>query len=120
MFVISPSYVYMQFVVFDIDGTLVDSAEFEADLYVRAVKTVLDIVIDDDWSQYRNVTDGGILDQVIEENRVDGDRGQIHVRVKDEFFSLTTNYLDRTPDALKEIAGAKRLIEELESIDSCI
>ena len=29
----------MHFVVFDIDGTLVDSGSFETELYVRAIKT---------------------------------------------------------------------------------
>ena len=110
----------MHLVVFDIDGTLVDSAKFEAALYVRAVKTVLGIIIDDNWGRYRNVTDGGILDQVIEENDVDGDRGAIHQRVKDEFVSLTKWHLNRYPDALKEIVGAKALIEQLKSKESVI
>ena len=110
----------MHLVVFDIDGTLVDSDKFEVELYVRAVKTVLGIIIDDNWGRYRNVTDGGILDQIIEENDVDGDRGAIHQRVKDEFVSLTKRHLNRHPDALKEIVGAKALIEQLKSKESVI
>jgi beta-phosphoglucomutase-like phosphatase (HAD superfamily) len=60
----------MHLVVFDIDGTLVDSGSFETELYVRAIKTVLQIVIEDDWNHYRNVTDGGILDQAIADNGI--------------------------------------------------
>ncbi len=110
----------MHFVVFDIDGTLVDSTKFDSELYVLAVRTTLGIEIDGDWSRYRNVTDGGILDQIIEENGIRGDRGVLHERVKNEFVRLTSRYLNRHPDALKGIDGAAGLIEELKSRHSVV
>ena len=49
-------------VIFDIDGTLVESAGFEDDLYVAAVRDVLgDVCIRKTWNTYRHVTDTGIL-----------------------------------------------------------
>ena len=58
-------------VIFDIDGTLVESSGFEDDLYVAAVRDVLgDVCIRKSWSTYRHVTDTGILRQIMEENRI--------------------------------------------------
>ena len=49
-------------VIFDIDGTLVESSGFEDDLYVAAVRDVLgDVCIRKAWNTYRHVTDTGIL-----------------------------------------------------------
>jgi len=46
----------MNLVLFDLDGTLVDSGAFEGELYVHAVRSVLGIAIDTDWSRYRHET----------------------------------------------------------------
>jgi beta-phosphoglucomutase-like phosphatase (HAD superfamily) len=110
----------MHLVVFDIDGTLVDSGSFETELYVRAIKTVLQIVIEDGWNHYRNVTDGGILDQAMADNGIEGDRDEIQRRVKNEFINLTTRHLRNDRDALKEIAGARALIEGLSLKESVV
>lgn len=49
-------------VIFDIDGTLVDSAKFDSELYINAVReTIPDVFIHDDCEKYMNVTDSGIL-----------------------------------------------------------
>ena len=51
--------------IFDIDGTLVESFGFDGTSYISAVREVLgEVHIDDDWSQYKNVTDTGILRQI--------------------------------------------------------
>ena len=53
----------MHVVCFDIDGTLVASADFDGDLYEQAVRDVLGVDLNPDWSQYRNVSDSGILER---------------------------------------------------------
>lgn len=54
-------------VVFDIDGTLVDSNEFDGLLYAEAVKRVLGHEIDRTWCNYTSVTDSGILNEILEQ-----------------------------------------------------
>ena len=55
-------------VLFDIDGTLIDSRTSEGDTYARAVREVLGLEgLATDWSRYAVVTDAGILDQVVRE-----------------------------------------------------
>ena len=61
-------------VIFDIDGTLVESSGFEDNLYVAAVRDVLgDVCIRKTWNTYSHVTDTGILRQIMEENRIQGE-----------------------------------------------
>ena len=107
----------MHLVVFDIDGTLVDSYGFDAELYTDAVRQVLGINIDTDWARYRNATDSGILDQVIEENGVEEDRKTLQLTVQREFTRLTEAYIKQNANAVREIPGASAFIEHLEQIE---
>jgi phosphoglycolate phosphatase-like HAD superfamily hydrolase len=103
----------MHLVMFDIDGTLVDSAGFDAKLYVEAVRSVLNLEIDSDWNSYRHVSDSGILEQVLGSTRPASEHATLAARVQQRFVSLVAGYLQRAPDAVCEIAGAKRLVERL-------
>ena len=105
----------MHLILFDIDGTLVDSHEFDAELFVRAVRTVLGIGIGDDWSSYRNVTDGGILDEIIDGAGLRSDRTRIHREVRDTFAGLVSEYLEEQGGHLPEIPGAGAFLAELRS-----
>jgi phosphoglycolate phosphatase-like HAD superfamily hydrolase len=103
----------MHLVMFDIDGTLVDSASFDTELYVEAVRSVLNIEIDSDWGSYEHVSDSGILEQVLRDARLDGEPAELSSRVQQHFVGLVRGYLRRSPGAIREIAGAKRLVERL-------
>lgn len=106
----------MHLILFDIDGTLVDSDEFDSELYVQAVQEVLGIEIGDDWSAYRNVTDGGILDEIIDNAGLKAGRSRIHSEVKTVFACLVSEYLDQKDGRLPEIEGAGAFLAELESL----
>ncbi|MYH32708.1 MAG: serine hydrolase [Gammaproteobacteria bacterium] len=103
-------------VLFDIDGTLVDSDEFDSELYVQAVREILGIEIGDDWSAYRNVTDGGILDEIIDNAGLTDGRLRIHAEVKAVFAGLVSDYLDEREGRLPEIEGAGAFMTALESL----
>jgi phosphoglycolate phosphatase-like HAD superfamily hydrolase len=103
----------MHLVMFDIDGTLVDSAGFDAELYVEAVRSVLDVEIGSDWSAYEHVSDSGILEQVLRDRQLGGETAELAARVQQHFVDLVRDYLRRSPDTVREIAGAKRLVERL-------
>lgn len=106
----------MHLILFDIDGTLVDSQEFDSELYVQAVGEVLEIEIGDDWSVYRNVTDGGILDEIIDKAGLKAGRLRIHSEVKAVFAGLVSEHLDEGGGRLPEIEGAGAFLAELKSI----
>jgi beta-phosphoglucomutase-like phosphatase (HAD superfamily) len=103
----------MHLVMFDIDGTLVDSAGFDAKLYVEAVRRVLNVEIHSDWNRYEHVSDSGILDEVLRRQRLAGDSTTLASRVQQHFVGLIRGHLEREPAAVREIAGAKRLVERL-------
>jgi len=56
-------------IVFDVDGTLIESMSVDSELYFSSINTVLGPVnIREDLSDYDNVTDSGILAQLIDDN----------------------------------------------------
>jgi len=53
----------LKHVMFDIDGTLVESYDVDSKLFVESVYEVTGLSIDANWGRYRNVTDSGILQE---------------------------------------------------------
>ena len=79
--------------IFDIDGTLVESFDFDGTSYVSAIREVLgEVCIHDDWSQYKNVTDTGILRQIMKKNKIQ-EEGQIE-EIRKKFGELIEQYLE--------------------------
>ena len=103
----------MHLVMFDIDGTLVDSAGFEGDFYAEAVESVLNVRVNRNWDVYEHVSDSGILEQVLREAVLDGDRAELAACVQRRFVGNVSAFLADNPAALREIEGAKRLVERL-------
>lgn len=103
----------MHVVCFDIDGTLVASAGFDGELYAEAIRDVLGVAIDTDWSQYENVTDSGILEEVLEKHSSPDQRERMAQEVHASFVGRTKRYVAENPGLIREIPGALALVEEL-------
>ena len=103
----------MHLLMFDIDGTLVDSTGFDSQLYADAVREVLGIELDGRWGRYEHVTDSGILAQVLRELGADRDVAELEGRVRRRFIRLVEDYVARVGSDVREIAGARRLVERL-------
>ena len=103
----------MHLVMFDIDGTLVDSAGFDAELYSTAVQAELGVTVDRSWGAYEHVSDSGILEQILRDAPAAGDRAELARRVQRRFVGLVEDYLCRKAAAVREIAGARALVERL-------
>ena len=89
--------------MFDIQGTLVESFDFDDECFVQAIENVLGIKVDSDWSKYANVSDPGILDEIIEANDIAVDRDLVHKDVKARLRNYLATYLDLYK--LKQIEG---------------
>ncbi len=99
-------------IIFDIDGTLVDSDSFDIACYVEAVKEVLGPVhLHDDWRLYRHATDAGILSQIIEENGI-SDAAAALAGVREAFSSRVKHYLD-AGGACRAMPGAPEALDRL-------
>lgn len=103
-------------VMFDIDGTLVDSAAFDGDLFARAIHDELGLRVDETWGSYRHVTDSGILEEVLAGSAVEWDGSKALALVKRRFVSMVENHISSKPGGIDAIPGAPELVRRLRSI----
>ena len=103
----------MHHIMFDIDGTLVESYELDSECFVCAVEEVTGIVVDGNWSKYRNVTDAGILAEIIENHRLP-DTSELKCKIKESFVSKIRDGLKLSP--VSEVRGASMFLNQLRNI----
>jgi phosphoglycolate phosphatase-like HAD superfamily hydrolase len=108
----------MHLVMFDVDETLVHSSSFEDDCYSKAFQEVIHHPINTDWSSYTNVTDSGILHEVIDTHNLDKERDTIYKKVKLNFTNNIKLHITQTP--VKEIEGASAFIQILRQRDDVV
>ena len=102
----------MHAVIFDIDGTLVQSVEVDESLYVKAIRLVLgQIEFRNSWADYEFVTDTGILSQVLADNTMTPRAGDIHEIERVFVESLNTHISKNGP--FVEVPGAKKYCQSL-------
>jgi phosphoglycolate phosphatase-like HAD superfamily hydrolase len=106
----------MQLVMFDVDGTLVNSNDFDGPLFAEAIRDVLGLQVDTTWKSYRNVTDSGILEELLSEDTFHWEREVLYEQIKNQFVGLTQDYMSRHPDAVTEIPGARALMTRLREL----
>ncbi|GAB3524513.1 HAD hydrolase-like protein [Photobacterium alginatilyticum] len=103
----------MNLFLIDIDGALVDSESVDMKCYTQAVQDVLGIHIEEDWSHYRNVTDSGVLDEIITKHKITDSRSLIHRQVEARYLQLIQDYLAKNPSEVSQIQGAKDFIDQM-------
>lgn len=97
--------------MFDIDGTLVQSFEFDEKCYLDAVHQVLGTTLDMRWNNYRHVTDSGILKQHLDTLGLSVDYDNILHKVKTVFIANIANHINKYP--VIETQGAAKLLSML-------
>jgi phosphoglycolate phosphatase-like HAD superfamily hydrolase len=101
-------------VIFDIDGTLVDTNRVDEDCFVRAFAQTFGIsLIKTNWVDYPHVTDSGITYQIFQEqwNRTPSDEEL--TKFKKCFCNLLNEAFHEHPNSLAEISGALKVFNEL-------
>ncbi|MDV5168593.1 HAD hydrolase-like protein [Photobacterium rosenbergii] len=98
----------------DIDGALVDSKNLELDCYVIAVKDVLGIEMDTDLSHYSNLTDAGVLDELIARHGISESRSLIHRKVEHRYSELVQQAIKESPETVSEVMGAKAFLDQMQ------
>jgi FMN phosphatase YigB (HAD superfamily) len=99
----------MHAIVFDIDGTLLDSNNADGALYIAAVEKVLGKVrIRENWGEYEHVTDSGILDQILRDNHLRRDPNVI-ATIKKTFVETLRRHIE-VCGPFKEIPGALHFV----------
>jgi phosphoglycolate phosphatase-like HAD superfamily hydrolase len=102
----------MKAIIFDIDGTLMQSDANDDALYLAAVHDVLGSVnLRPTWSMYTQFTAAGILTEILNDNSIDATIDTV-AAVRDRFVaSVRRHVFDHGPFA--EIPGAKVFVERL-------
>lgn len=101
----------MHAVIFDIDGTLLHSADVDDALYRRSVREVLgDVRLRDSLHDYEYITDTGILRSVLDDNDITGD--EYVDKVRSRFVELMERHV-RDEGPFEEIPGADELLRSL-------
>ncbi|MEJ2414406.1 MAG: HAD hydrolase-like protein [Sulfurimonas sp.] len=101
----------MHHVMFDIDGTLVKSYDFDTKCFIEAVKEEIGISLDGNWSKFKHVTDSGILNEIITSNGLQKQKEKIHESVKKIFVSKIEAYLQQ--NSISQIEGASTFLSQL-------
>lgn len=84
----------MHLIMFDIDGTLVNSYDFDGECYQGAIFDVLGLKIDSDWGSYQNVTDSGIFSELAESLGLNNDERECaFADVKQQFNVRINEYI---------------------------
>ena len=100
----------MKAVIFDIDGTLVESMAIDTELYFSAVREVLGVVkVRSNLHDYDDVTDAGILAQLLEDNGVSSDSEAAAV-IRESFLAKLRKHVD-TNGSFTTIDGARDFFE---------
>ena len=100
----------MKAVIFDIDGTLIQSANVDDELYRQSVIELLGPVrFRPSLSDYRRVTDSGVLMEVLEDNDL-RDIPDPTEPIQARFVELLEDYVAQH-GPFAEIPGAKEFIE---------
>lgn len=104
----------MNLVVFDIDGTLLRSVELDDKCFVRALAEVLGIDgVASDWSRYAHPTDSGLTREIVERHHGHQPTDEEIDLVRQRCCQLLSLMVLRSRSAIREVAGASRLIERL-------
>ncbi len=99
-------------VIFDIDGTLLNSSAQDDHLYKQAARKVLgDVRFRPGLADYQHVTDAGILLEVCADNGIAADPALTDA-VKTQFFADLEAFIDDHGPFL-EMPGAQALLERL-------
>jgi len=97
--------------MFDIDGTLVESYEFDEKHFLDAIEEETGIRPESDWHTYPFVSDKGILMTFIERYAPDFVLEEIEPRVKRTFKNKIKNHLNTKP--AQAIPGAVEFLNSL-------
>ena len=103
----------MKHIMFDVDGTLVESCDFDEECYIEAVRDATGLDIASNWEAYPHVTDRGILKTFIERQAKNYSIDELESLVKPIFISKINSYLKS--NSVREVTGAIKFIEYLKS-----
>jgi phosphoglycolate phosphatase-like HAD superfamily hydrolase len=106
----------MHLVLFDIDGTLTLTNTISSDCFVEAMAQTFQITeIDTDWSKYRNVTERGCFDDILESSKGRPGTEEELGKFKNCFLKLLRDRTDLNNALFRPVPGAGKVLGALKS-----
>ena len=100
----------MNLIIFDIDGTIVDSVKADDQCFIQSFKELFRIDLSQtDWNDYKHVTDSGLTNEIFETHRGRKPLAEEIEELKAHFYQL----LSQQRHAFREIPGAKNTLAAL-------
>jgi phosphoglycolate phosphatase-like HAD superfamily hydrolase len=96
--------------MFDVDGTLTLSTDMDDCCYVQTMFEHLGVIIDNDWSHYRQVTDSGIAAELLDRHQRPREE---MTAVRNRFVSLVRQSLAANPNCCRQVSGASSFVGRL-------
>lgn len=102
----------MRLVIFDIDGTLTETAKTDEECFVRSLAEVCGFVrVETDWSRYKHTTDSSIFHEIYEARTGQPPSAVEVSRFREHFVDLLSQASSES--AFSQVAGASRLLASL-------
>lgn len=110
-----------QLLLFDVDGTLVDSWVAEELCFPRACEEALGLSgISTDWTSYRNPSDSGVVAELVESNFGRAATADDLARVERRFFALLQATYSERPELCREVNGASVAFERARALPDTV
>lgn len=102
----------MRAIIFDLDGTLLQSMAIDCEIFDRSIEAVLGPVrFRNAYSEYRNVTDRGIVEELMTDNGRSPDP-EVVGSVRNEFVRGLSNHIESS-GPFAEVHGASEFLNRL-------
>lgn len=106
----------MRAIIFDLDGTLLQSMAVDCEIFEQSIKDVLGSVrFRGSYNCYENVTDRGIVEELMTDNGLPPDSNLVE-SIRSTFVSGLSDHIAKS-GPFKEIRGASEFLERL-SVDA--
>ena len=104
----------MRAIIFDLDGTLLQSMAADCEIFERSIREVLGSVhFRDSYNSYDNVTDRGIVEELMTDNGLAPDTNKVG-SIRDIFVRGLRNHVEAS-GPFKEVRGAAQFLARLSS-----
>ena len=103
----------MHLLIFDIDGTLIDSVGIDDACYVQAIREMHAIDLGAvDWNAFRHVTDQGIAEEVFMTRKGRQPRKEELASLKQRFHALLQGH----SETFREVPGARKMVARISQL----
>ncbi len=104
----------MKLVIFDIDGTLTDTKKVDDACFIQAFEETFSIDISNcDWAALKNVTDWGITEEIILNEKGRTPTPDEYALMQKSFFRLLKNEHERDARQFKAVNGSSDFLNLL-------